>query len=68
MTTIIDNPPILSSKYPLLESLSIETSDFKTCPLPIIRLKNITREVTCVLEDNEIEISIDSWGGRRTKK
>ena len=25
--TIIDNLPIISSKYPLLESLSIETSD-----------------------------------------
>ena len=25
-TTIIDNSPFLSSKYPLLDSLSIETS------------------------------------------
>ena len=26
------------------------------------------KEVTCVREDNEIEVSIDSWGGRGTKK
>ena len=28
-TTIIDNSPVLSSKYPLLESLFIETSESK---------------------------------------
>ena len=35
-TTIIGNSPILSSKYPLLESLSIETSDLKNNPLRVI--------------------------------
>ena len=29
-TTLIDKLPILSSKHPFLESLSIETSDLKT--------------------------------------
>ena len=28
-TTIIDNSPVLSSKYPLFKSLGIETSDLK---------------------------------------
>ena len=67
-TTIIDNPPVLSSKYYLLESLYIETSDLKTNYFRLIKLKSIMKEVTCVLEDNEIEISIDSWGGCGTKK
>ena len=26
------------------------------------------KEVTCVLEDNEIHMSIDSWGSRGTHK
>ena len=65
-TTIIDNPPVLSPKYPLLESLSIEVSALKTNPLGVLRLKkkNIKKEETCVLEDNEIEMNIDSWDGR----
>ena len=64
MTTIIDNPPVLSSKYPLLESIYIETSNLKTNPLRVIILEHITKEVTCVLEDNELKMSIYSWDGR----
>ena len=34
----------------------------------LINLKNILKEVTSVLEDNGIELNIDSWGGRGKKK
>ena len=26
------------------------------------------KEMTCILEDNEIEMNIDCWGGRGNKK
>ena len=51
-TTIIDNPPLLSSKFPLLDSLSIETSDLETNSLRVIKLKNTMKEVNRVSEDN----------------
>ena len=47
-TTIIDNSPVLSSKYLLLESLSIATSDLKNNPLHVIKLNNIKKELACV--------------------
>ena len=53
-TTIIDNPPLPSSKYPLLDSLSIETSDLESNHIRVIKLKEIMKEVTRVLEINEI--------------
>ena len=59
-TTIIDSPPLPSSIYPILDSLSIETSDLENNPLRVIKLKNILKEVTSVLEDNGIELNIDS--------
>ena len=34
----------------------------------MIKLKNILKEVTSVLEDNGIELNIDSWGGRGKNK
>ena len=63
-TTIIDNSPLLSSSYPVLDSLSIEISGLESNPLRVIKLKNILKDVTSVLEDNRIELNIDSWGGR----
>ena len=66
-TIMIDNSPVLSSKYPLLESLSIETSDLKKIPLRVIKLNNIMKELTCTLEDNEIEMNIVCWGRRGEK-
>ena len=53
-TIIIENSTVLSSKYHFLESLSIETSDLKNNPLRVIKLKNIMKELTSVLEYNEI--------------
>ena len=38
-TTIIDNPPLSSSKYALLDSLSIETYDLETNPFRVIKVK-----------------------------
>ena len=66
-TIIIDNSPVLSSKYPLLESLSIETSDLKNNPLHMIKLKNIMKTFTFVLEDNETEMDIVCSVGRGKK-
>ena len=63
-TTIIDSPPLPSSSYPVLNSLSIETSDLENNPLRVKKLKNILKEVTSVLEGNGIELNINSWGGR----
>ena len=51
-----------------MDSLSIETSDLESNPLRVTKLKNILKEVTCVLEDNGIEMNIDSCGGRGTMK
>ena len=67
-TTTIDNPPLPSSSYPVLDSLSIETSALESNHLHVIRLKNILKEFTSVLEGNGIELNIDSWGGRGKKK
>ena len=67
-TTIIDNSPVLSSKYLLLESLSIATSDLKNNPLHVIKLNNIKKELACVLEDNEIKMNIICWCCRGNKK
>ena len=33
----------------------------------MIKLKNIMKELTCTLEDNEIEMNIVCWGGRGKK-
>ena len=63
-TIIIDNSPVLSSNYPLLESLSIETSDLKNNPLHMIKLNTIMKEVACVLENSKIEMDIFCWAGR----
>ena len=34
----------------------------------MIKLNNILKEVTSVLDDNGIELNIDSWGGRGKNK
>ena len=60
----MDNSHLLSSKYPVLDSLSIETFDLETNPLRVIKLQNIMKEVTRILKDNEISMDIESWGGR----
>ena len=63
-TLLNENVHVLSSKYLLLESLSIAIFDLKNNPLHAVKLKNIMKEVTSVLEYNEIEMDIDCWGGR----
>ena len=42
-------------------------SDLETNPLRVIKLKKIMKEVTRVLEDNQISMNIESWGGRKKK-
>ena len=58
-TTILGNSPVLSSKYLLLKSLFINTSEGQR--------KSIMKELMCVVEDNEIEMNIVCWGGRGKK-
>ena len=67
-TIIIDSLPLPSSKYPLLESLSMDTSDLEATQLRVAKLKNIMKEMTRVLEDNEISMNIESWSGRGKKQ
>ena len=62
MVSLINNTPILSSKYHLLESLSIDTSDLKNNPLHAIKLKNIMKEVTSFKK--LMILKWDCWGGR----
>ena len=47
-----DNPPVLQSKYPILDSHNINTSTVKNKPLDPVYLKNLISEVKCVLKDN----------------
>ena len=60
-----DNPPVLQSKYPILDSHNINTSILKDNPLNVIYLKNSLSEVSCVSKDNNINMYLDKWGGRR---
>ena len=62
--TLINNSPVLLSKYHLLESLSTKSSDLKNNPLHLIKLNNIMKELTNVLEDNDVEMDIVCWGDR----
>ena len=59
-----DNPPILQSKYPILDSDNISTSTLKDHPLDTKYLNNLLSEVSCVLKDNDIHIYLEKWGGR----
>ena len=67
-TTIIDNSPVLTSKYPILESSYVVTCNLKNNHVHLIKINNMMKELTCVLEDNEIEMNIKCWGGRVNKK
>ena len=61
--SLIDNTPVVLSKYPMLQSLSIESSNFEDTLLYVIKLNNPMKEVNIVLEDNNIEMNIDYLGG-----
>ena len=67
-TTIIDNSPVLTSKYPILGSLSVVTSNLKKYSMHLIKINNMMKELTCILEDNEIEMNIECWGDRGNRK
>ena len=60
---MIDNTPVVLSKYPMLQSLSIESSNFEDNLLYVIKLNTPMKEVNIVLEDNNIEMNIDYLGG-----
>ena len=67
-STLHDNPPIRQSLYPILKSLNINTSDLENKHLDVIYLKNLTSEVSCVLIDNNIGMSLENFGGRGKKE
>ena len=62
--SLIDNIPVFSSEYPLLESLSIKTSDLKYNPLHVIKLKSLSKKITGILDDKKIEMDNVCLGGR----
>ena len=64
--SLIDNKPLLSSKYPL-SNYSSNTFNLKYNPLHVITLKNLIKEVTSVLEDKHVKIDIECWGCRGKK-
>ena len=52
------------SKSPILEFLHIKTSNSHDKILCGIIWRNIMKEVDIMLEDNDIDMDIESWGGR----
>ena len=62
-----DNPPILQSMYPILDTLNINTSKLDDKPLDVIFIKNLLSEVSCVLTVNKISMNLEKWSGRGKK-
>ena len=67
-STSHDNPPILKSLYPILNSLNVDTSDLENKYLDVIYLKNSLSEVSCVSIDNNVSLNLEKWGGRGNKE
>ena len=67
-STSHDNPPILKSLYPILNSLNINTSDLENKHLDVIYIKNVLSEVSCVLTESNISMNLEKWGGRENKE
>ena len=63
-----DNPPILKSIYPILDSLNINTSNLKHKQVGVILLKIFLSKVSCDLIDNNINMNLEKWGGRGEKE
>ena len=63
-STLHDNLPNLQSLYPVLDKLNIKNYELDDNPIDVIYLKNLLSEVSCVLTDNNICMSLEKWGGR----
>ena len=63
--TAIDDSLLVPSQSHILQSLSIKTSNLNVNLLRAIKLQNKIKEIVDVLEDNEIYMDVDKWGGRR---
>ena len=63
-----DNPPILKSIYPILDSLNINTSNLKHKQVGVILLNIFLSKVSCDLIDNNINMNLEKWGGRGEKE
>ena len=62
-STSPDNPPILQSINPILNSLNINNFNLKHKPFDVIILKILLSEVSCVLTENNIYMNVEKWGG-----
>ena len=63
LSTPPDNPPVLQSKYSILDSHNINTSSLKNKPLGMKYLKHLLSEVWCALKDDYINMYLEKWGG-----
>ena len=61
-STSYNTPPILQYMYSILDKLNINTSKLDDKPFDIIRLKNLSSEVSCVLIDNNINMNLEKRG------
>ena len=66
-STSPDNPPILQSIYPNLDSHNINTCNLKDKPFNNNVLQIFLSEVSCILIDNDINMYFKKWGGREKK-
>lgn len=55
------------SKYPILDKLGFETSKLQQHCIDIIRLKSLIKKISCVFENNYIQIIIYNWSSRCKK-
>ena len=62
-----ENPHVLQSKYPILDSHNINTFTLNDNPLDLIYLNNLLSEVSCILKDNDSNMYLEKWGGRGKK-
>ena len=67
-STSRDNPPIIQTLYPILDSLDVNTSNLEDKHLDNIFLNNLLSEVRCVLIDNNMNMNLEKWGGRGKKE
>ena len=67
-STSHNNPPILKSLYPILNSFNNKTSDLENKQLDVIYLKDLLSEASCVLTDNIISMNLEKWDGRGIKE
>ena len=61
---LIDNTPVILSKYQFLENHSNNISNLKDRQLDVTYLSIFLSVVTTVLKNNGINMKLEKWGGR----